>query len=209
MLVDQRLDLLPGGVAVALLRLGGNGTDHAAGNVHESGVVGIEGFGEQDLIALVQNTGEYDLQRFAAAVGRHNIIAGDGIAQVDVVIPHSLQIHLHTGRGRIGKYGFAEIPDGVEEGLGGLNVGLADIQVIDLASLCLRRHHVGVKLPDGREFARFDLTGKLHVSDLLSLMVQLLPYHGGMGRCAADTGASSKKNAPDNCQGRKTFTVPP
>ena len=28
-----------------------------------------------------------------------------------------------------------------------------------------------VKLPDGREFARFDLTGKLHVSDLLSLMV--------------------------------------
>ena len=203
-LVDQRLDLFPGGVAIALLRLGGNGADHTAGNTHKSGVIGIEGLGEQNLIALVQDAGEYDLQRLAAAVGRHDVIAGNGEPQVDIVVPHCLQIHLHAGRRSVGQYGLAEVPDGVKEGLWRLNVRLADIQVIDLASLCLCLHHVGVELSDGREFARFDLAGRLHVNDLLRLMVQLLlPYHGGMGRCAADTGASSKKTPLTTVRGEK------
>ena len=72
-----------------------------------------------------------------------------------------------TGGRRIGQHRVLEILHRVKEGLGRLNVRLADIQMIDLAALGLCRQLIGQKLPHGRELTPLNLAGKFHKKDLL------------------------------------------
>lgn len=101
-----------------------------AGDPDERVVVGIEGLGDQDLVPLVQHAGQDDLQRLAAAVGCQDLIAGDGVAQAGVIVPHRLQIDLHAGGGGISQNRLAEIPGRVEKGPGRLDVRLTDVQMV-------------------------------------------------------------------------------
>ena len=55
------------------------------------------------------------------------------------------------------------MPHGLEIRLGGLDVRLADVQVIDLSALGLRRHGVGMELPHGGQAAFLDLAGEFHI----------------------------------------------
>ena len=190
MLVDEGLDLLPAGEAVALLRRGGDGPDGGAGDPDKGVVIGVIGLGRQHLVAVLQDAGEDDLQRLAAAVGSQNVVAGDGIAHACVVVPDGLHIALHAGRGGVGQNGLAEALDGVKECLGSLNVRLTDIQVQDLPALCFRFHHIGTEFADWREAAGLDSAGKFHHNSLLETRNQI-------------------KNAPDACQGRILSAVPP
>ena len=166
---DPGLDLLPGGKAVARLRVGGNGTDRRAGHPDEGVIVGIVGLGHQNLVPILQQAGKEDLQGLAAAVGRQDIVTGDGIAQSGVIIPGRLQIRLHAGRGGIGQNLFTKALHCVKERLRSLNVRLADVQPIDRPPLGLRLHHIGMELPNRGEMARFDSAGKFHSHCLLNL----------------------------------------
>ncbi|CAN3999974.1 DUF3801 domain-containing protein, partial [Dysosmobacter welbionis] len=150
-LVDQGLDSRPVGVAVALLRSCGDRPDHAAGDTDKGVVIGIEGLRDQDLVSLVQNAGQGHLQRLAAAGSGVDVRLLQVDAQVGVVALHRRQKLRHAGGRRIGQHWVLEILHRVKEGLGRLNVRLADIQMIDLAALGLCRQLIGQKLPHGRE----------------------------------------------------------
>ena len=166
-LVDQGLDPRPVGVAVALLRGGGDGPDHAAGDADKGVVVGVEGLRNQDLVSLVQNAGQGHLQRLAAAGGGVDVRLLQVDVQVGVVALHRRQKLGHAGGRRVGQHRVLEVLHRVKEGLGRLNVRLADIQMIDLTALGLRRQLVGQELPHGRELTPLDLAGKFHRKDLL------------------------------------------
>ena len=176
---DPGLNELPLGEPVALLRRGGNGHDLAAGDVDKRGVVGIEGLGHQYLVALIQDAGEDDLQRLAAAVGGQDVVAGNVEAQALVVTLGSLQEAVLTGSGRIGQDAVAEVGHGIEKLLGRLDIRLADVQVVDSESLFHRRDFIGVKLAHGRELAPLDLTGKFH--DNASLIL----FRDALDACSA------------------------
>lgn len=99
-------------------------------------VVGVERLGDDDLVAVVEQTVGRDLQRFAAA-GRHKDV---GLAQLHADVPvialdRGDQLR-NAGGGRVGQHGRAEIVDRVIEGIRRVDIGLADIQMIDLLAGC-------------------------------------------------------------------------
>jgi hypothetical protein len=77
--------------------------------------------------------------------------------------------------------------------------------MIHLAALSLCCHHVRIKLTDGRELARLNLLGKLHmlmsslVSDFIILYISF-PIH---------SLNEPKETAPDYVRGGINSTVPP
>ena len=199
--IDERLNLLPGGIAVSLFRIRGNGPDGGTGDLHEGGVIGIEGLRDQDLVPVLQDAGHDDLQRLAAAVGGHDIVAGDGEAQIGIVIPHCLQIALHAGGRSILQNSLSEVAHRIKKRLGRLDIRLTDVQVMNLAALGLRRQHIGMEFPDGRELAGLDLTGKFHGNDLLG---------PDFSRLAGETCLIWIKKSPlTTVRGENTSTVPP
>ncbi len=161
----------PAGEAVALLRRGGDGHDLSAGNADEGVVVGVEGLRDEDLVPVVQNAGGGELKGLAAAEGGQNIFQLQGDAEAPIVVPDGLQIYVHAAGGGVGQDGIPEVPHGVKEGLGGLHVGLSDVQMEHAPSGCLRRHHVGVEFPNRGEAARLAFAGKLHPVRLLGAVM--------------------------------------
>ena len=123
--------------------------------------------GDQNLVSLVQNAGQGHLQRLAAAGSGVDVRLLQVDAQVGVGALHRRQKLRHAGGRRIGQHWVLEILHRVKEGLGRLNVRLADIQMIDLAALGLCRQLIGQKLPHGRELTPLNLAGKFHKKDLL------------------------------------------
>ena len=131
----------------------------AAGDIDESGVIGIEGLRYQHLVPLVQNTGHGDLQRLAAAEGGQNILPLQGTAHARVVGPQGLHIPLLAGSRRIGHHRRVKISHRIEKRLGRLHVRLPDVQVMNPDTPRSGRHLPGIELPHGREPAPLNLTG--------------------------------------------------
>ena len=163
-LVDARLDALTDGELVVLLRRCGDRADGRAGQRDERAVVRVERLGDDDLITLVEDAAERDLQRLAAAGGDEHLLVGDRRVDLAVVVDDGVD-HLGHAVGRgVGQDRLAEVLDGLEVGLGGGNIGLADVQVVELLAFFGSLIGIGRKLAHGREAAFFDLTGKFHVA---------------------------------------------
>ena len=162
-LVDEGLHLGPVSVVIALLGGGGDGTDHAAGGVHHGAVVGIEGLGDEDLIAVVQDGLEDDSQGLAAAGGDEDLVLLKVHVQVVIIFLDCVDQNGHAGRGCVLQNGQLEIAHSLKILRGSLNIGLADVQVINLPALGLSCHCKGVELTHGGQTALFDFAGKLHV----------------------------------------------
>ena len=126
-------------------------------------VVGVERLGDEDLVAVVEDALEDDGQGLAAAGGDQDLVLLEGHIQLGIVILDGVDELRHTGGGRVLQDGELEIADGLEILRGRLDIGLADVQVIDLAALFLGGHREGVELPHGGEPALHCFAGKLHV----------------------------------------------
>ena len=175
---DQALDALPLGVAVALPRVGGQGTDNAAGRMDEGGVVGVIRLGDDDLGIGVEDAQAGHQQRLTAAGGDEDVVGRQVNPQFVIIAPHSVNEHRHTGRLGIGQRLAVKVPHSVIVSRGRGQVGLSDVQVIDLLALLLGLHGVGMELPHGRGFTPVCVDGYLHnylhrryfrrISDILS-----------------------------------------
>ena len=163
-LVDAGLDALTDGELVVLLRRCGDRADGRAGQRDERAVVRVERLGDDDLVALVEDAAERDLQRLAAASGNEHLLVGDGGVDLAVIVDDRVD-HLGHAVGRgIGQDRLAEVFHSLKVSLRGGNIGLADVQVVELLAFFGSLIGIGRELAHGREAALFDLTGKFHVA---------------------------------------------
>ena len=162
MLVDCRLNLCPVRIVVPFLRGGGDGVDLCATCVDHGIVIGIEGLGNQNFIAVVQNAVEDDLQGFTAAGGDEDFILLKVHIQGIIVPLDGLNQHWQARGGRILQDGLLEIPDCLKVLGGRFNVRLPNVQVIDLFAGSLCCHGVGMELSHRGQAAFFGLAGKFH-----------------------------------------------
>ena len=118
------------------------------------------------------------LRQVAAAGGDEDVVGRQVNPQFVIIAPHSVNEHRHTGRLGIGQSLAVKVPHGVIVSRGRGQVGLSDVQVIDLLALLLGLHGVGMELPHGRGFTPVCVDGYLHnylhrryfrrISDILS-----------------------------------------
>ena len=127
-------------VEIALLRLRVQRMDDAACGRDERVIVRVERLGDDDLVAVVQQTVCRDLQCFAAAGRNEDVGLVQSNADVFIVLPDSFNQFRDAGRGRVGQNRRAEIVDRVVQCVRRVDIGLADIQVINLLSFFLRCH---------------------------------------------------------------------
>ena len=150
-LIDAGFHAGPVGVGVTLLRLGGHRVNGGAGQGDGGMVVGIEGLRDDDLIAVVQNGGHDHLQGLAAAGGRQDIAPLQLHTDALVVGAYRVQQHGDTAGGSVGQDRVMEILNGLVENIRGLNIGLADVQMVDLDSALSGCVGVRVELTHGGE----------------------------------------------------------
>ena len=136
-LVDQRLDLLAGCEFVAFLRGAGDGPDGTAGEVHKGVVVGVEGFRNDDLIAVVQDAGQSHHQSLAARGGDLNLALLQRNADLLIVVLNRIDHHGKSGGGSICQNGIVDGTDGFHHLFRSLDIRLTDVQMVDLDPLCL------------------------------------------------------------------------
>ena len=162
MLVDQRLNAGLVRIAVALLRGGRNGPDGTAGHVGEGIVVGVERLRHQQLVAVVQNGGQHEFQRFTGAGGHQNVAPVQLDADLCVIAADGIQIFRQARRGGIFQHRILEVPNRFKERVRCFDIRLADIQMINgtALGLCLRR--AGIELAHRGQLAFLNLTGKFH-----------------------------------------------
>ena len=150
-LVDQGLQLFRVGIVVVLLRDRGQGTDHAAGGLDEGVVVGVEGLGHDDFGAGIQDAEEENLQRLAAAGGDQDVLLGVLHADAAVVVHNRILQGFDALGVGVGKDLLGEVPDRVEEFGRGLDIGLTDVQLVDLLAGLFGCHCVWREFPHGGE----------------------------------------------------------
>ena len=161
--VDLGLDLGPVGIPVPLFRRGGDGVDAGAGGVHHGAVVGVEGLGDQDLVSVVQDALEDDGQCLRTTGGDEDLILFKVHVQFIIIGLDGVdQFRYPRGRGVLQDRGL-EVTHCLKELRRGLHVGLADVQMIDLAALGFRCDCVGVELPHRGQTALLYFARKLHV----------------------------------------------
>ena len=151
MLIDAGLHAGPVSVGIALLRLGRHRMNGGAGQGNGGVVIGIERLRNDDLIAIVQNGGHDHLQGLAAAGGGQDISPLQGDADTLVVGADSVQQHGDAAGGRIGQDRVVEILNGLIEDIRGLDIGLANVQVVNLDSALSGCIGVRVELTHGGE----------------------------------------------------------
>ena len=161
--VDAGLNALADGEFVAFLGLGGDGTHGCTRQGDEGGVVGVEWLGNDDLVAVFKNAGKGDLQSLGAAGGDEHLLVVYGCADLVVVIHNSVDHYGNAVGGCVGQNGLGEVLDSLKVCGGSLNIGLADVQMIDLFACLDGLVGVGSELSHGGETALFDLAGEFHV----------------------------------------------
>ena len=167
---DQALDAVPVGVAVALPGIGGQGTDDAAGGVDEGGVVGVVRLGDDDLGVGGQNGQASEKQGLTTTGGHQDIVILQRNTQGTVILLDCLDQAGPTGRCLVGKGMIGKLVDCLVESLGSRQVGLTDVQMVDLLSVLLRLHGKGMEFPHGGRLATIGVNGNLHVCYLHRLL---------------------------------------
>ena len=161
-LVIGFLELVAEGVAVAALGGGGDGVDNAAGALHEGIVIGVEGLGDDDLAAGIEYTEHQHLQRFAAAGGDQDLVLLVVDAEFIVIMLDRLDQHGHTGGSGVCEDGIIEIVDRVIVVRRGLNIGLADVEMVDGLALIFGFDRIGMEFAHRREVAGLCFFRDLH-----------------------------------------------
>ena len=149
-------------VEIALLRLRVQGVDDASGGRDDRVIVRVERLGDDDLVAVVQQTVCRNLQCFAAAGRNEDVGLVQSNADVFIVLPDSFDQFRDAGRGRIGQNRRAEIVDRVVQCVRRVDIGLADIQMIDFLAGCRCCHCVGMEFAHGGLPACKCFAGQLH-----------------------------------------------
>ena len=162
MLIDAGLDALTNGELVALLGLGGDRTDSRTREGDEGRIVGVERLGDDYLVALVENARQSHLQSLGAAGGDEHLLIGDGSADLAVVVDDSVDHHGHAVGRSVSQNGLGEVLDRLKISSRSGDVGLADVQMIQLLAVFDGLVCIGSKLAHGGKTAFFDLAGKLH-----------------------------------------------
>ena len=152
------------GITVAFLGRGGDGNDLTAGGVGHGVVVGIEWLGDEDLVIVVQNRLQGEAEGLAAAGSDEDLALVKVHVELIIVLLDSLDQDRHTGRRSIGQNGLLKMLDSIEKLLRCLDIGLADVKMIDFLALGFRCHRIGVELAHGGQTAFFNFAGKLHLS---------------------------------------------
>jgi len=177
---DEGFDAGAVGVFITFFGGGGQGNDLAAGGVYEGTVVGVEGFGDDDFIAVIQNAAQNHGQSLGTAGGDDDVVGGKLYADVCIVLLNGLDHNGKSGRGSVLQNRKLEILNCVKICRGGLDVGLADVKVIDLDALLVAFYLVGIELTNGGKTALFNLAGKLHLKTflLIILFFELMVNYG-------------------------------
>src|SRR5688572_21769114 len=121
-----------------------------AGHQGHRRVVGVEGLEDDDLVARLEESPERELERLAPADRGEHLGRRDVEADVLVVAGHRLAELGNPGRRRVGDVLPGIAPDPLHHDLGRGEVGLADVELVDLHALARRFLGVGRKAPDGR-----------------------------------------------------------
>ena len=159
---DAGLDARTVGVEIALLRLRVQGVDDASGGRDERVVIRVERLGDNDLVAVVQQTVCRDLQCFAAAGGDEDVGLVQLHADIAVISLDRFDQFRDAGRGCVGQNRRAEIVDCVVQCVRRVDIGLADIQMIDFLAGCRCCHCVGMEFAHGGLPACKCFAGQLH-----------------------------------------------
>ena len=146
---DLLLELLDRRQAEAVLDAGLDAAYHGADRNRESHVVGIEGVGDYDLVARAETGQEREEHGLGAAGGDDYLLRRQVYAVFRVIADHlGAQGEAAVG-GAVFEYLPVDMPEGVEAAAGRPDVGLADVEMIDLDSVALRLVSVGRKLAYG------------------------------------------------------------
>ena len=162
LLVDERLNPLAVSEIVAFLGRGGQRADGRARCAHEGVVVGVEGLRNDDLIAIIQNAVERDGKRFAAAGGDDHVVGLQMNVQIGVIFFDSLDHFRDTGGGSVLKHGLLKVFDSIKISLRRFNVGLADVEMVNLRAPLFGFYLIGIEFADGRKIAFLHFAGELH-----------------------------------------------
>ena len=114
-----------------------HGDDLGVAELGEGVVVGVIGLGDDDLVAGVEAAGESHLQSLAAAGGHQYALGRDVDAVLLVVLAQLLAVALYTGAGAVGQHVDLGVRQLLQGSLRGLDVGLADVQVVHVYAVGL------------------------------------------------------------------------
>ena len=153
----------PVNILVALFGGGVEGHYAAAGEVYEGAVIGIERLGYDYLVAVVQYAVEHYLQCLGTAGGYGYIAVFKLYAYAGIVFLYRVYQYGKAGRRGVFKHGQGKIAHRFKVGGRGLDIGLADIQMVDLYAFFIALQLVWVEFANGRKAALVDLVGKLHL----------------------------------------------
>ena len=157
-LVYAGLHALAHGEPVALLGLCGDGADARSGEGHEGGIVGVKRLGDDDLVALVEDAGKGDLKRLGAAGGDEHLLAVYRCVDSSVVVDDGVYHLGNAVGGRVLQNRLGEVFNRLKVGLGGRDVRLADVKVVNLLAVFHGLGGVGSEFSHGRKPAFFYLT---------------------------------------------------
>ena len=159
---DVRLDAGALGVTVAVLRRGRDGMHPSARHADKREVVRVIGLRDEHFVALVQNAQHGHEQRLAAAGGHEDVLRFKRGADARIIGADGLEQGGDAGGFCIGKHVTPAGLNGFKKGGRRLDIGLADIQLVDTDASLLRSDRVGVEFTDGRLGTVADFPGELH-----------------------------------------------
>ena len=175
-----------------------DGNDAHVGHSGKGVHVRVIGLGNNDFVTWVAEGHQGKENSLRAAGGDQDIVHGDVNSNAVVVVLHDglseckVSVALAVGKNVIGI-----VADGFDCFPGTLDIGLADIQVIDLYPLLLGCPCVGRESSDGRGLKAADSIGYLHrflpcSSALKPASLQRLPGHhrpdAGLSSCCQAAG---------------------
>ena len=145
---DTALDLIDRREGEPVLGLRRDGDDFQVIRRSIAVVVGVVGLEGDDLLARIGDNGEGEGDRLASPVGDDDLLGGDLQVVVGEVFTDCLpEVGFPLGV-TVGNDGSGEVPDGVDDLRGGVDVGLADVQMVDIGAPLLSGVCEGDELPD-------------------------------------------------------------
>ena len=116
-------------------------------------VIGIVGFGYDNLSVGVQNAQASEQQGLTTAGGNKNIISFQRNAQLCIVVANSFHHNRQSRRRCISQSFLTKILGCIKEFLGSGQIRLADVQMIDGLTFTLCLHRIGMEFPHGGQAA--------------------------------------------------------
>ena len=153
---DNLLELLDGRQGEARLDVAGDGDNLGVAELGEGVVIGVIRLGDDDFVARIEADGESHLQSLATTVGDNHLVGGDIDAVAVIIVAKGTAIGGDTGGVAVFQHTLvlrhlvSLHRQGLEGACRGLDVGLADIQVIHVHTTFFGGIGEGDELTDGR-----------------------------------------------------------